>query len=121
MSSVWDGIAYDPVASEELSYQLGAMAAALGESLAAVTDEETRVTDGWHGAYRGTFDGEVADCRFVLTALIEGVLVAVATVEAALAAAMAEQAIRVSARLRLEDVGILEPPAEPTRPATGGY
>ncbi len=52
MSRVWDDIAYDPVASEELSYQLGAMAAALGESLAAVTDEEARVTDGWHGAYR---------------------------------------------------------------------
>jgi len=47
--------------------------------------------------------------------------VAVATVEEALAAAMTEQAIRVSARLRLEDVGILEPRAEPARPATGGY
>lgn len=120
MTSVWDDVHYDAAASGELSRQLGAMATALGEASAAMAGEEAHVIDGWHGAYRGTFDGESADVTVVLAALVETALAAIAAVESALAAAQAEQAVRASARLRLLDAGVPEPRPEPIRTISGG-
>jgi hypothetical protein len=98
MSSIWDDVRTDPVATEELVRQLVASASAVADALAVLDRDVPSITEDWTGPHRQVFDDELAHLRRRGAELVARLLAGASAAAALQAAADGEQRLRTRLR-----------------------